>query len=261
MLIYYERKNIGDFSFAAVFYTNNDLGNAVLRVTEDSHHKKWNFDNHPKGREIKLGIKKFIEGAIKKVCTNATADEFEIAGTSLLSFGSNRPGSGIAADKVIKEPTATLYPGSISIKNKIIQKGEAWVISKDGYQKKIEPKKPKYVKRSEEGTNIKKSDQKREYFVTDFRPALFKNDDLANEYLFIIRSDVSTNIRRIRFSIKGAEELKFITSIRDPQGSNLERDTSTNAGPNVFLNFQLIKGENRFVITTLFNKMHEILIS
>jgi hypothetical protein len=261
MLIFYEKKNIGDIPFSAVFYTDNDIGNEILRITEDSHHKKWNFENHPKGRELKKEIKKFIEECIKKVCTNEIEDEFEIAGTSLLSFGNKRTGNGLPSTEFTKEATASLYPGTLDLKNVSFNNGNSWIISKSGTKKKIEPKKPKYKKRDISGTKNKNSEKKREYYVDDFKPSLFKNDKEVNEYHFFIESDIATNIRRINFSIKRAEDVKFITEIIDENGAILSKDNSKEAGANTFENFELHLGLNKFIIKTHFDKKLEILIN
>jgi hypothetical protein len=262
MLIFYDKKNIGDIPFSAVFYTDNDSGNEILRITEDSHHKKWNFENHPKGKDVKKEIKKFIEECIRKVCTNEVDDEFEISGTSLLSFGSKRLGGGAASAEITKEATATLYPvNPINFNNQAVKAGESWIISDGGRKKKINPKKPKYKKREEEGSKSKKADKKREYYVKDFKPSFFKNDDVKNEYHFFIKSDIETNIRRIDFAINKAEDVQFISEIIDSNGSLLSKDTAKDAGSNTFENFPLIVGLNKFIIKTIFNKKLEIIIS
>lgn len=262
MLIYYEKKNLGDIPFSAVFSTENDRGNEILRTVEDSHHEKWFFDTHTKGKEIKKEIKNFIEDCIRKSCTNEVEDEFEISGTSLLSFGTKRSGGGSASAELTKEATATLYPvNQVNFSSQTITGGESWIISDAGKKKKINPKKPKYRKREEEGSKSKKKDKKREYYVNDFKPSFFKNDSVNNEYHFFIKSDIDTNIRKIDFSIKKAEEIQFISEIIDSNGVSLNKDTSKDAGTNTFENFELNVGLNKFIIKTILNKKLEIIIS
>jgi len=261
MLIFYDKKNIADIPFCAVFYTDNDIGNEILRTTEDSHHKKWNFENHPKGKEVKKEIKKFIESSIRKVCTNDVEDEFEIAGTSLLSFGKKRSGGGMSSTEIIKEATVSLYPGPLELKDISSKNADSWIISKEGIKKKIEPKKPKYKKRDKDGSKTNKSDKKREYYVNDFKPSFFKNDSETNEYHFFVESDIETNVRKINFAIKKAEDVRFISQIIDPNGKTLSKDVSKEAGANTFENFDLSVGLNKFIIKTLFDKKLEILIN
>ncbi len=262
MLIYNERLRSGDIPFSAIFCTENELGNVLLRTVEDSHHEKWYFDDHPNGKEIKKEIKKFIEECIKKSCTNEVEDEFEISGTSLLSFGNKRSGGGAASTELTKEATATLYPvNPVNFNKQTVKAGESWIISDGGRKKKINPKKPKYKKREEEGSKSKKADKKREYYVKDFKPSFFKNDDVKNEYHFFIKSDIETNIRRIDFAINKAEDVQFISEIIDSNGSLLSKDTAKDAGSNTFENFPLIVGLNKFIIKTIFNKKLEIIIS
>ena len=262
MLIYYEKKNLGDIPFSAVFCTENDRGNEILRTVEDSHHEKWYFDDHPKGKEIKKEIKKFIEDCIRKSCTNEVEDEFEISGTSLLSFGSKRSGGGDSSTEITKEATATLYPvNPLNFNNQTVKAGESWIISDQGRKKKINPKKPKYQKREDEGSKSKKSDKKREYYVKDFKPSFFKNDNVNNEYHFFIKADVETNIRRIDFAINRAEDVRFISEIVDSNGVIISKDRSKDARANTFENFELFVGVNKFIIKTIFDKKLEIIIS
>jgi hypothetical protein len=58
-----------------------------------------------------------------------------------------------------------------------------------------------------------------------------------------------------------AEDVLFISKILDKNGKSLSKDTSSNNGPNTFENFELEKGQNKFVIKTIFDKKFEILIN
>jgi hypothetical protein len=263
MLITYEKKNLGDIPFAAIFYTDNEIGNEILRKTEDSHHKKWNYDNHYKGKEIKKGIKTFIEDCIRKACTNDVEEEFEIAGTSLIAFGGKKSSSiGQSQNDFSTEATASLYPGTISIKDSFVKSGESWIISKEGTKKRIEPKKAKNKKRGEVGESPPKKERDREYFVKDFAPYLFKNETTVNEYLLIINSSINTNIRRINFAINKAEDIKFVNEVIDvSSGQILNQDRSNKHGVNTFEDFQLAVGQNKFIIKTLMDKKLEIVIN
>lgn len=261
MLIEWEKKNLGDIPFSAVFCTLSDASNEILRNTEDSHHTKWNYENLHNGRDIKKELKKFIENCIKDSCTSSVSDEFEISGTTLLTFGTNKKGKSANSSEVTKEATPNLFPINNSIEKTPTPKFSGTYIVGGDTLKKPEPKKPKYVKRGIPGNSKRKTEEKREYRVADFKPSLFKNDSNSNEYYFFINSDKKTNIRRICFSLNRAEDVLFISQILDKNGKSLSKDTSSNNGPNTFENFELEKGQNKFVIKTKFDKKFEILIN
>ena len=261
MLIFSKKKSLGDLPFAGIFATDNSDGNDMLRITEDSHHTKWNFEDAEKGRAIQKEIKEFIDRCIKEYCSHDSEDEFEILGTGLLSFGSKSKGKGDAREEPSEEPTATIYPKNIvSAGEGTTTRGGSWKVDSKGRKKKVQPKKPKYKKKGIKVVRKKPTTKKREYRVEEFEAMMFKNDSVLNEYHLFIDSDINTDIRTINFSIKEAEDVIFINEITDSTGNTLAKDTRKEAGLNAFENFILKAGKNKFVVKTKFDKKMEIII-
>ena len=81
-----------------------------------------------------------------------------------------------------------------------------------------------------------------------------------NEYHLFIESHVNTDVRNIKFSIPGAEGISFIDEIFYKNGVIVHRDKAFKESENVFENFEISKGLNRFVVKTKINNKVEILI-
>ena len=69
-----------------------------------------------------------------------------------------------------------------------------------------------------------------------------------------------TDIRNIVFTIPGAEGVSFVSSIIDKNDNTVNRNLEFKDGDNAFENFELTKGQNRFIVKTKFNHKVEILI-
>jgi hypothetical protein len=265
MLIFLKKLNYGDLPYTGVFCCKSDEGNKYLRNIEDSHHKAWNFESTGINKKINNEIKNFIKFCITEVASHESDDSFGLAGTNLFSFGTSRKSSsGSSSNGVTEEETSIIYPkNSFSSKSSTSFKfGGIVVVDKEGKRKKIEPKKPKYQKPNLEPKPQSNQEPraKRRYSVGDFKAMIFKNDSIENEYHLFIKSDIMTDIRNISFSIPGAEGISFITSISDYKGNVVSRDVTYKESENVFENFEINKGQNKFVVKTKFNNKVEILI-
>jgi hypothetical protein len=265
MLIYLKKLNYGDLPYTGVFCCKSEEGNKYLRNIEDSHHKAWNFESTGINKKINTEIKDFIKYCVTEVASHASDDSFGLAGTSLFSFGTSRKSSsGSTNNGVTEEETSIIYPKNTSSSKSStnFKFGGIVVVDKDGKRKKIEPKKPKYQKPNLDPKPISNQEPRaqRRYSVGDFKAMIFKNDSIPNEYHLFIKSDIMTDIRNISFSIPGADGISFITSISDDKGNTVSRDTTYKESENVFENFEINKGQNKFIVKTKFNNKVEILI-
>ena len=267
MLIYIKKSSLGDLPYSGVFCCKSEEGNKLLRNIEDSHHKDWNFENHGEQKKIKGEINEFIKYCINEVASHDSEDSFGLYGTSIFSIGSSRESeSGNETAGVTEKETSIIYPKNSfkSKKTTTLAYGGEVVVDKDGRIKKIEPKKPKYKKPllspEDELDKDNKINPKRQYTVSDFKAMIFKNDSVENEYHLFIHANFNTDIRNISFSIPGADGISFIKSIENENGDEIARDLKFTDADNVFENFELNTGRNKFVVKTKFNQKVEILI-
>lgn len=264
MLIYTEKKHLGDLPYSGVFCCKSEKGNGKLRNIEDSHHKAWPFEKKGEERKIKKEIDEFIKYCVNEVAAHESEDNFGLSGTAFFSLGSNskKKKKGTKTDDTTEEETSIIYPKE-TFKNKLptnFKYGGVVIVDKKGKRKKKEPKKPPYVKREEQKPSSTPGSKEREYRISEFKAQIFKNDSSNNEYHLFVESDRNITIRNIFFSIPGADGISFIDSIKDQSGNTIMRDKRYKDADNAFENMELHEGSNKFKVMTKFNNKVEILI-
>lgn len=264
MLIYTSKMKTGDLPYSGVFCCKSEKGNAKLRNIEDSHHKNWPFEKKGEERKIKKEIDDFIKYCINEVAAHESEDTFGLSGTALFSLGSNsrKKNKGSQTDKITDDETSIIYPKE-TFKNKFpsnFKYGGVVVVDKNGRRKKKDPKKPPYKKPLEPKPTTTPGPNPRVYKISDFKAQIFKNDSSEKEYHLFVESNMNITIKKVIFSIPGAEGISFIDSIIDKFGNNINRDTRFKDADNAFENMELQKGLNKFTVITKFNSKVEIII-
>jgi hypothetical protein len=195
-------------------------------------------------------------------------DEFTISGSRLLSIGSASSAASGAwnGEEEQTEEAALVVPRNVTT-TKISSSSFGGVVrvDKNGKKKGKKPKKERYKKPNEGGTNTPTTKNKREYRVDDFKAVIFKNDANLREYHLFIEASEKTNIRSISFELLGGDDslkdVLFVESVSDNDGDQLTRDTRPGFSVNSFENFYLQKGQNKFIVKTKFDKKVQILIN
>jgi hypothetical protein len=170
MMIEDQRKRAwSSYDYAAVFCCESSEGSKILRKTEGSTHRKWDFKSIRNGEKYRIEIRDFIRDVVTKIAGNGSSEEEDIQVAELFSAGIGLTGIGqdSISNKLDDNETGRKSPGMESFKKELVAKDGTVIIDSSGKlrrKKGLVKKKKKRKKR----TNQNIGNKKKTFSVSDF---------------------------------------------------------------------------------------------
>jgi hypothetical protein len=240
MMIEDQRKRTwSSYDYSAVFCCESTHGSEILRKTEGSTHRSWDFKSLIGGEKYRIEIRDFIREVVTAVAGSGASDEEDVQVAELFAEGIVLAGGGkkTASGEVNDNETGRKLPQiKEDIEIPVVVKGGTLRIDPEGKIKETRPVKPKRKKKVREKTNPNTSNKKKKYSVSEFPHIVVRNEkDLCFDVHIENIKTIDIELQTLSFNIPDENgkslDIKLMNTVKDSLGNSILTKGINTFGP------------------------------
>ncbi|KAA5827750.1 hypothetical protein FPF71_02625 [Algibacter amylolyticus] len=240
MMIQDQRKRTwSSYDYSAVFCCESTHGSEILRKTEGSTHRAWDFKSLVGGEKYRVEIRDFIREVVTAVAGSGASDEEDVQVAELFAAGIGLSGGGqnTASAEITDNETGRKLPQikkdniiPVNVKSGTVR------IDPNGNIKKARPIKEKRKKKTQEKTNPNTSNKRKKYSVSEFPHVVVRNEkDLCFDVHIENIKSVDIELQTLSFNIPDENgnslDIKLMNTVKDNRGDSLLTKSTNTFGP------------------------------